>query len=147
MSPLVPLEEVEQAVTSRRETSGVDRIHSAMHGYLRLVCDRAGIKYTQDDKIVELFKKLLVEHLALQDLGPRPQDTATITRSFCAVLTVIDPIRNKASFAHPTPGLLSVPEAMLVINAARTILHYVDAKLTAVPWSDDESAEGTECGR
>jgi hypothetical protein len=126
------LEEVEHAVMSRRETSGVDRIHSAMHGYLRLVCDKAGIKYIQDDRIVDLFKKLLAEHAALRHLGPRPQDTATITRSFCAVVTVIDPIRNKATFAHPTPGLLGVPEAMLVINAARTILHYVDAKLTAV---------------
>ena len=43
----------------------------------------------------------------------------------------IDPLRNKNSFAHPTWALLDVPEAMLVINAARTILHYLDAKLAA----------------
>lgn len=125
------LAEVEEAIKTKRETSGVDRVHSALHGYLRLVCDRAGIAYIQDDRIVELFKKLLAEHAALQDLGPRPQDTATITKAFCAVMTVIDPLRNKASYAHPTPALLDVPEAMLAINAARTILHYVDAKLAA----------------
>jgi hypothetical protein len=127
------LAEVEEAIKTKRETSGVDRVHSALHGYLRLVCDRAGINYIQDDRIVDLFKKLLADHPALKDLGPRPQDTATITKSFCAVMTVIDPLRNKASYAHPTPGLLDVPEAMLAINASRTILHYVDAKLAAAP--------------
>jgi hypothetical protein len=125
------LSEVEHAVTTQRATSGVDRIHSALHGYLRLVCDRAGIAYVEKDRIEDLFKKLRAAHAAFQDLGPRPQDMATIAGSFCAILNVIDPIRNRASFAHPTPGLLDVPEAMLVINAARTILHYVDAKLAA----------------
>lgn len=123
------LAEVEDAIKTKRETSGVDRVHSALHGYLRLVCDRTGITYLQEDRIVELFKMLLAEHAALQDLGPRPQDTATIAKSFCAAMTVMDPLRNKASYAHPTLALLDVPEAMLAINAARTILHYVDAKL------------------
>ena len=127
------LEEVELAVTSNRETSGVDRVHSALHGYLRHVCDDAGIAYIQDDRIIDLFKKLFAGHPALKALGPRPQDTATITKSFCAVMDVIDPLRNKTSFAHPTHALLDIPEAMLVINAARTILHYMDAKLAAGP--------------
>jgi hypothetical protein len=127
------LTEVEEAIKTKRETSGVDRVHLALHGYLRLVCDRAGITYFQDDRIVELFKKLLAEHEALKSLGPRPQDTATITKSFCAVMTVIDPLRNKNSFAHPTDALLDVPETTLTINAARTILHSMDAKLAAVP--------------
>lgn len=127
------LAEVEHAITSKRETSGVDRVHSALHGYLRHVCDDAGIAYIQDDRIIDLFKKLLAGHPALKALGPRPQDTATIMKSFCAVMDVIDPLRNKTSFAHPTHALLDIPEAMLVINAARTILHYVVAKLAAVP--------------
>ncbi|OAI45549.1 hypothetical protein AYO44_12860 [Planctomycetaceae bacterium SCGC AG-212-F19] len=123
------LTEVEHAIKTQRETGGVDRIHSALHGYLRHVCDEANIEYVEDDKIIDLFKKLLAEHPALQDLGPRPQDTSTITKSFCAVMSVVDPLRNRTSFAHPTPALLDIPEAMLVINAVRTILHYVDAKL------------------
>ncbi len=123
--------EVEESIKTKRETSGVDRVHSALHGYLRHVCDDAAIKDIQDDRIIDLFKKLLAGHLALKAMGPRPQDTATITRSFCAVMDVADPFRNKNSFAHPTDALLDIPEAMLVINAARTILHYLDAKLAA----------------
>lgn len=127
------LAEVEHAISSKRETSGVDRVHSALHGYLRNVCDDAAIAYTQEDRIIDLFKKLLAGHAAMKALGPRPQDTATITRAICAVMDVIDPIRNKTSFAHPTHALLEIPEAMLVINAARSILHYLDIKLAATP--------------
>ena len=123
--------EVEESIKTKRETGGVDRVHSALHGFVRHVCDGAGIKYVHDDRVIDLFKKLLEEHSALKALGPRPQDTATVARSFCAVMDVADPLRNKNSFAHPTSALLDVPEAMLVINAARTILHYLDAKLAA----------------
>ncbi len=44
-------------------------------------------------------------------------------------MNVLDPIRNRGNFAHRTKGLLVMPEAMLVINAARTIFHYLDVKL------------------
>lgn len=38
--------------------------------------------------------------------------------------------RNRASLAHPNP-VLPGPEANLVINAVRTIFHYLDHKLRA----------------
>jgi hypothetical protein len=47
-----------------------------------------------------------------------------------AILDALNPVRNRASVAHPNPTLLDQHEAMLVVNAARTILHYLDAKLS-----------------
>jgi hypothetical protein len=47
-----------------------------------------------------------------------------------AILDALNPMRNRASVAHPNPTLLEQPEAMLVVNAARTILHYLDAGLS-----------------
>ncbi len=123
------LAEVEHAVRDNRVTSGVDRVHSALHGYLRDVCDEAEIEYVEKDRIEELFKKLVNEHSAFQDMGPRPQDAKTIVTSLCAIMNVADPLRNRGSYAHPTKTLLKVPEALLLINAARSILHYVDGKL------------------
>jgi len=43
----------------------------------------------------------------------------------------MNPIRNEASVAHPNKDLLDPPEAALVSNTARTILHYLDKKLSA----------------
>lgn len=78
-----------------------------------------------------LFKKVRKGNKAFAKPGPRAQDIEAITNAFVAVMNVLDPIRNRSSFAHPTKGLLDVPEAFPVINTARTVLHYLDAKLAA----------------
>lgn len=38
-------------------------------------------------------------------------------------------MRNQASEAHANDRLLEEPEAMLVINVVRTLLHYFNARL------------------
>ena len=45
------------------------------------------------------------------------------------ILDSMNSLRNRASVAHPNESLLEDPEAMLVINSARTVLHYIDAKM------------------
>lgn len=47
------------------------------------------------------------------------------------IMDAMNPIRNEGSLAHPNNDLLAPPEAALVINMARTILHYIDMKVTA----------------
>ena len=58
----------------------------------------------------------------------------------------MNPIRNRASVAHPNAVLLDETDARLVINAGRTIFHYLSAKVNASrepataaePLSDDD---------
>lgn len=38
-------------------------------------------------------------------------------------------IRNRGSLVHPNENRLSEPEATLAVNAARTLLHYLDQKM------------------
>jgi len=78
---------------------------------------------------MELFKRLLGYHPALQDMGPRTQDMKKILRSFAAVVDAMNPIRNRATMAHPSGSLLPETEAVLCINAVRTLLQYLDSKL------------------
>lgn len=55
-----------------------------------------------------------------------------MTRILQALSTVIDslnPARNRGSLAHANEELLGREEAVLVINSARTIFQYLDAKL------------------
>jgi len=123
--------DAETLINSSGATSGVDRIHTALHGYLRAACDECGIAHSNDATMTSLFKMLRERHPAFGDLGPRSQDIVQILRSMSAVMDALNPIRNSASVAHPNEELLDGPEAMLVINSARTILHYLDAKLSA----------------
>jgi hypothetical protein len=45
------------------------------------------------------------------------------------IVYTLNTVRNNQSMAHPTDDLLGEPEAMLVINAIRTLMHYLDARL------------------
>jgi Abortive infection C-terminus len=125
------LADAESLIETNGATSGVDRIHTAMHGYMRVVCDAEGITYSRDATINALFTLIRGQHPAFTTPGPRSQDITQILRAMNAVMDVLNPIRNQASAAHPNENLLAPAEAMLVINITRTMLHYIDAKLSA----------------
>ncbi len=109
-------------------TSGVDRIHTALHGYLKEVCKQDGIALANDDNLTQIFKKLKANHPKLQLGGPRQNDIDQIISSFSNTLDKLNPIRNKASLSHPNEELLEDDEAMFVVNSAQTVLNYLNRK-------------------
>jgi hypothetical protein len=120
--------DVEALIQANGAISGVDRVHTALHGYLRAVCDKENIVCGKDDSMTKLFKLLRQQHPVLQNLGARSQDIERVLQSFANIMDALNSIRNNASIAHPNEDLLGKDEAMLVINATRTLLHYLDAK-------------------
>lgn len=123
------LDDAERLLSTTGAISGVDRAHTALHGYLRAICENSGIAVTEDASMTELFRKIRAQHSSFKDLGTRSEDLVRVLNSMGSILDAMSPIRNRASVAHPNPSLIEEPEAMLVINSARTILHYIDAKL------------------
>jgi hypothetical protein len=124
------LTDAQNLILTSGPTSAIDRVHTMLHGYLRAVCDAEGITYGESDSMVALLRKLEVSHARLQNLGPRALDVKKVLNSFANVFDAMLPVRNQASVAHPNAELLAEPEALLVINAGRTILHYLDSKLS-----------------
>lgn len=112
-------------------TSAVDRVHTSLHGHLRYLCDEGGVAYAPDDSMVALFKKLRQGHPKLRDLGPRAQDIEKVLNACSSILDALNPVRNRASVAHPNVELLGRNEAQLVINVGRSLLGYLDGKLGA----------------
>jgi hypothetical protein len=120
--------DAELLLQSSGAASAIDRVHTGLHGYLRLACDGSGIPYKKDDSIIRLLKLLQQQHPVFLLPNPRKQETEKILNAFGAILDTFNSLRNHASLAHPNPTLLEEEDAMLAINAARTILHYLDAK-------------------
>jgi len=123
------LADCEQLIHSRGATSGVDRIHTAFHGYLRAICARSAIEVSEGAGLTQLFKAIREHHSAFSDTGPRNQDILQVMNSMATILNALNPLRNKATLAHPNEAVLEEPEAMLVINSSRTLLQYLNAKL------------------
>ena len=122
--------DAEALIQSTGASSSVDRLHTALHAYMIAVCSKAGIATPDEANLTSLFKLVRERHTAFQDLGPRPTDVTQVLRSCATILDVLGPVRNRASGAHPNPAVLPPAEAMLVVNVTRTLLRYLDSKLS-----------------
>lgn len=123
------LRDAERLIATEGAISGVDRLHTAFHGYLRALAVRIGITEIKDASITELFKAIRERHLDFQHTSPRKSDIDKIMRSLANIIDTLNPVRNQASVAHPNAELLQEPEAMLVINSIKTLLHYLNARM------------------
>jgi len=122
------LAEVERSLAAGQPAAGVDRIHTALHAYLLGIADANG-RDPGDLGLTDLLKVLRQSHPALQPTGPRAADITRILNAFGTVVDALNPLRNRASLAHPADELLPDAEAMLVINAVRTLFHYLEKRL------------------
>ena len=125
----IALAEASALIGAGKRVSAVDRIHTALHGYLRDLCDKAGIARAPDDSITKLYKSLRQQHPALKGLGPYTDRILGILATFSSVLDTLNTLRNEASLAHPNEELLDEAEAELAINAALTIFNYLEKRL------------------
>lgn len=135
-SPVITSQIVQQAISdgevllkANGAVSAFDRIHTAIHGYLKEVCNQYGVTYAKDDTITRLLKLLKQQHPNLKSAGQYSQETERILNAISTTLDALNTLRNNASLVHPNENLLQEEDAMLAINASRTILHYLDAKL------------------
>jgi hypothetical protein len=122
------LDDADNLMRTSGPQSAVDRLHTAMHGYLLSLCDDAEIAHGDRPTMNQLFKALRAEHPSLANLGVRAEDVAKMLGSMATILDALNPVRNNASMAHPNSALMGEAEAVLVINTVRTLLTYLEAK-------------------
>lgn len=123
------LADAEQLLLSRGPQNAVDRVHTALHAYLQVLCTRGKLTVHPNDSLTVLFKTLRAEHPKLAQVSADPN----VSRIFGALASIVDAlntIRNHHTLVHPNEKLLGQPEAMLVINATRSLLAFIDEKLT-----------------
>jgi hypothetical protein len=106
---------------------GLDRLHTAFHGYLKTVCDKENITYLNDPSITQLWKVLRENHPTLKAKSPHDDKIDTIVKSISNVVDAFNQTRNQASPAHPNKTLEEA-EAIFVINAVNTLFSYLNTK-------------------
>lgn len=127
---LAALADAQALLRTRGPTSAVDRVHTGLHAFLKAACDQASIGYPNDPTANQLLKLLLEQHPSLADLGPRTDEIRRSIRTSASIVDAMGTLRNNASLAHPNEELLGPDEALLVINLARSLLRFLDAKIT-----------------
>lgn len=123
------LDDANHLLVTSGATSAIDRLHTALHGYLKSTCLDAGIPIPDDATMTQAYKALRISHPALQSLGRHGREVEKVLTSFASVLDAFNTLRNHGSVTHPNEHLLEAAEATLVVNAVRTIFHYLTQKI------------------
>lgn len=125
------LVEASRQISQGNPLSAVDRVHTAIHGHLRLLCQEVDISFAEDASVTSLMKSLRREHPSLKETGTYGNELGKVLNAMSSILNELNTIRNNASMAHPNENLLGQAEALLAVNAGRTLLSYIDAKLSS----------------
>lgn len=123
------LADSEHLLVKSGPVSCIDRLHTALHGYLKDLCAQSGLTIDANASITQLFKQLRADHPMLQHLGNQDKDVVRILNSLSNVIDSVNTIRNHGSVAHPNEKLLGDTEALLVVNVTRTLFHYISFKI------------------
>lgn len=122
------LADAEALIKAEGAASAVDRVHTAVHAYVRARALECGLDVAADASITRAFKVLRTSHPAFNVSSTRQSDADSILKALASIVVKLNDVRNHASAAHPSVRL-DEAEATLAVNAGRTILHYIDAKL------------------
>jgi len=109
------LADAEELIHSRGPASALDRVHTAFHGYLKVVLKNSKLDFKDDASVTELFKILRKDHPVFSSLESREEDIFKIIKSMSNVVDSVNTLRNHASVAHPNENILNDAEALLAI--------------------------------
>ncbi|WP_222523773.1 abortive infection family protein [Stenotrophomonas maltophilia] len=104
-------------------------MHTALHGYLRSACADARIAVAADASITALLKTLKMEHPGVRGFGVHSAEMVKVLNSFGKIVNALNTLRNYASVARANENLQQEDEALLAVNAVRTLFNYLVKKL------------------
>jgi hypothetical protein len=123
------LKDAETLLNTRGPKSAVDRAHTALHGYLKKLCQDRDEVLPADPSLTFVFKILRENFPEFSATIPHDNEAKKVFGSMASALDSLNTIRNRATLAHPNELLLDAPEAMLYINLSRAVLAYIESKL------------------
>lgn len=110
-------------ISTAGPSSVVDRLHTALHGYLIYLCKEKGID-TTEASTSKVFKTLRAQHPAFANDGHMGKEVNQLLNGFATSIDAFSQLRNNASLAHANQ-LLEEPEATVVVNGTFTIFRYI----------------------
>jgi Mn-dependent DtxR family transcriptional regulator len=113
------LQDADHLLATSGAPSAIDRLHTAMHGYLKSTCQDCGISLPKGATLTQAYKALRAHHPALQSLGEHDGEIGRVLGSFASVLDALNTLRNHGSVAHPNEYIVERAEGELVVNAVR----------------------------
>ena len=133
---------VREAIEQNHPDTGLDRLHTFLMKYVRILCEKHGIDTSKDKPLHSLFGEY-VEFLA--NCGQVESDMAKrILKSTISIFEAFNRVRNDKSLAHDNTTL-GHSESILILNSVASSIRFVksverlldDTKSRSVASEDD----------
>ena len=132
---------VKDAIDRNEPESGLDRLHTFVMKYIRVLCEKRGIAVDRDKPLHALFgeyvKQLKQEGLIESEMTER------ILKSSVSTMEAFNRVRNEQSFAHDNP-VLNYNESLLIFNHVTAAIRFIGAleeQRATLDHKDDASIE------
>lgn len=131
---------IRESVIRSEPQVALDRLHTFMVAYTRILCDKHGLSYNQGIPLNGLLGKY-VKHL--MDSGHIESEmTERILKTSISILDSYNKVRNDQSFAHDNP-ILNQAESELIISNIVALVRF----LQALEESSLDAAQQEEAGQ
>jgi len=115
---------VRECIDKNEPETGLDRLHTFVVKYVRVLCEKHGIDTDREKPLHSLFGEYIKQ---LKKLGRIESEmTERILKSSISVLEAFNHVRNERSFAHDNP-VLNYSESLLIFNHVASSIRFVAA--------------------
>lgn len=114
---------VREAIDKNQPESGLDRLHTFALKYMRLLCQKHGIKVDRNKPLHSLVGEY-VRHLKKRG-EIASEMTERILKSSISTLEAFNQVRNDQSLAHDNP-LLNYDESILIYKHVMSVLEFIN---------------------
>ena len=134
---------VREAIEKNEPASGLDRLHTFVMKYMRVLCQKHEIKTEKDKPLHSLvgeYVKRLKENSYLES-----EMTERILKSSISTLEAFNRVRNDQSFAHDNQ-VLNYDESLLIFNHVASAIRFVEAVERRISGAEKQSASISDRG-
>jgi hypothetical protein len=129
----VVAEHVREAIEKNQPEGGLDRLHTFVNKFIRVICEPHGITINRDKPLHSIFGEYVK---ALREGGHLESAmTERILKSSISVLEAFNDVRNNKSLAHDNP-ILNYEESLLIFNHVAASIRFIkslEAKIKTKP--------------
>lgn len=119
----VVAEHVREAIQKNQPEGGLDRLHTFVNKYIRVICEPHGIIITNEKPLHSVFGEYVKKLRAGGHL--ETVMTERILRNSISVLDSFNDVRNNKSLAHDNP-ILNYEESLLIFNHVASSIRFIE---------------------
>jgi len=134
---------VRESIEKNEPETGLDRLHTFVVKYMRVLCEKRGITIDRDKPLHSLVGEYIKR---LKEAGDIESEmTERILKSSISILEAFNRVRNEQSFAHDNP-ILNYDESLLIFNHVTSAIKFISGleRRKAVPAKREESGVAAE---